>query len=46
LKKDKERLEELLELRDKEITDMKAKVDKFDSTFLKEKKVLEEKLSK
>lgn len=45
MKKDKERLEELLSLRDKEIKEFKFKVENFDSIFLKEKKALEDKLT-
>jgi hypothetical protein len=45
LKKDKERLEELLSLRDKEVKDYKFKLENFDTIFLKDKKALEEKLA-
>ena len=44
MKKDKERLEELLSLRDREVKELKTQVDSFTVTLNKEKKVIEEKL--
>jgi hypothetical protein len=46
LKKDKERLEELLSLRDREVKDLKFELENIENKFSKENKVLEDKLFK
>ena len=44
LKKDKERLEELLQLRDKEVSELKAKIEGWDSDLKRQNEELQKKL--
>ena len=46
LKRDKERQEELLQLRDKDITDLKAKIERFENEIGKMEREAKDKIEK